>query len=84
MFVEYGDGKFMNLSKVYKLYIEDYGIHYGFCGIHIGSQKASAGVLQELMTRLDEGRKVMFLKEFAHLCCDFCKLYPDDSEDSDA
>lgn len=78
MFVEYGESKFINLAATKKIYIEDYGIHYGFCGIHIGSPKAAAGVLQELMTRLDEGRKVMFLREFSHLCSEFCKLWPDD------
>ena len=84
MFVEYKPHKFINLATVLRAYASPYEIQLGSCGIFFQSSAAAKGVLQELMNRFNDGRKVVFFKEFSQLEDEMNRLYPDDSEETDA
>ena len=84
MFVETIPGSFLNFSSC--LVVQ---AHMGFisgglgCGsnftgdsVKIGSKNAAKAVLSELMTRYNEGRRVVFYQEFEKLCTEMLSIFP--------
>jgi hypothetical protein len=88
MFVEIQPGHFLNFGSCLVVQAS-MGYIGGSLGIgnasgdnvKIGSQMAAIGVLRELMNRVNEGRKVVFVGEFSKLCSEINGIFPDVDKD---